>query len=446
MLTVLPGAPPLPPPLTARPYQPRGGALDLFLAHEAEVVIEGPANTGKSRGALEKLHLCAEKYAGMRGLIVRQTRESCTESVLVTFETKVVPPGHPILAGPDRANRQRYVYPNGSEIVVAGLVAHSKDNRAKVMSTEYDLIYAAEATEISEDDAEKLTTRLRNKVMPYQQLILDVNPGPPTHWINQRANRGQTRRILSRHRDNPTFSAQDQAFLDALTGVRRDRLRDGRWAAAEGLVYADWDAAVHLIEPFPIPADWPRLRAVDFGYTNPFVCQWWASDPDGRLYLYRELVGVGRRVDEWAVEIGTLTGGEHITATVADHDAEDRATLAAHGVPTDPAHKAVSPGLQAVAARLAVAGDGRPRLYVLRNSLVRRDPTLTERKAPQGWAEEIEAYAWPVAADGKPQKEAPVKVDDHSMDTGRYAVMYYDAALVPAGTVEPKVLETLEAW
>jgi len=426
MLSVLPGAPPAAPPPETCPYQPRGGALDLLLAHDPEVLIEGPANTGKSRAALEKLHLCAGKYPGMRGLIVRQTRESCTESVLVTFETKVVPPGHPILRGPDRANRQRYTYPNGSEIVVAGLVAHSKDNRAKVMSTEYDLIYAAEATELREDDAEKLTTRLRNKRMPYQQIIFDVNPTAPTHWLNQRANRGQLRRILSRHRDNPTFTAQDQAFLDRLTGVRRDRLRDGKWGAAEGLVYPEWDAAVHLIDPFPIPAAWPRRRAIDFGYTNPFVCQWWATDPDGRAYLYRELLGVGRRVTQWGAEILELTGDERIEETVADHDAEDRATLDDQGVPTVAAKKEVSPGVQAVTDRLVPAGDGRPRLYVLRGSLVRRDPVLIERKAPQGWAEEIEAYCWPLAGDGKPQKEAPVKQDDHSMDTGRYLVARLD--------------------
>jgi len=282
--------------------------------------------------------------------------------------------------------------------------------------------------------------------MPYQQLILDVNPSAPTHWINQRANRGQLRRILSRHADNPIFTAEDQATLDSLSGVRRTRLRDGRWAAAEGLVYDGWDAAVHLVDPFAIPPEWPRIRAVDFGYTNPFVCQWWAMDPDGRLYLYRELVGVGQRVDQWGPEIVRLTGSERIDATVADHDAEDRATLASVGVPTIAAIKAVSPGVQAVAARLGRAGDDRPRLYVLRESLVRRDPVLTERKAPQGWAEEIEAYAWPVSGDGKPQKEAPVKVDDHSMDTGRYAVMYYDAPSMIPGTVQEQVLDTLEAW
>ena len=78
------------------------------------MLISGPAGTGKSRGCLEKLHFLASKYAKMRGLIVRKTRASLTESALVTFEEKVVPANHPILNGAGRAHRQAYRYPNGS--------------------------------------------------------------------------------------------------------------------------------------------------------------------------------------------------------------------------------------------------------------------------------------------------------------------------------------------
>ena len=460
MLAVLPGAPPAPPPPAARPYQPRGGALALFTAHDAEVLIEGPANTGKSRAALEKLHLCCTKYPGIRALVVRQTRESCTESVLVTFETKVVPDGHPILRGPDRASRARYTYPNGSELVVAGLVAHSKDNRAKVMSTEYDLIYVAEATEVSEDDAEKLTTRLRNKRMPYQQIIFDVNPSAPTHWLNQRANRGQTRRILSRHSDNPTFSAQDQAFLDALTGVRRERLRDGRWAAAEGLVYDGYDPAVHLVDPAPIPAEWPRTRALDFGFTNPFVCQWWALSPDDQLVRYRELYVTGRLVTDAAADILTAeilpdawpvlqsgyagepagwpflawarrhhpTAFERIGVTVADHDAEDRATLLRLGIATQKAKKAVGTGIQAVQERMLLRGDGTPGLVLHKGALLAPDPALRAARLPTCTEEELDGYIWEPTADGKQNKETPLKRNDHGCDTMRYAVMHHTRA------------------
>lgn len=420
----------VPPTPAQRAYRPVGAALDLLYAKDREILYEGPAGTGKSRGALEKLHILAEKYPGMRGVILRKTRASLTDTTLVTFEEKVLPAGSPVAAGPQREQRHSYKYPNGSELVVGGM-----DKPSKIMSSEYDVALLDEATEFTEDDLESITTRLRNGVMPFQQLIALVNPGPPSHWLNQRALRGAMRRLLSRHQDNPRlwrdgrwtpFGAQYIATLDALTGVRKQRLRHGIWAAAEGMVYDAWDPAIHLIDAFAIPRDWRRIRAIDFGFVNAFVCQWWAIDGDGRMYRYRELYRTGRLVRDHAEEIAALSAGEVYEATIADHDAEDRATLHAAGIRTIPAHKAISPGLQAVQARLAVAGDGRPRLFFLRGALVARDPALAERHRPCCAEEEIEGYVWEPAAGGKPGKEAPVKRDDHGMDCTRYAVAYVD--------------------
>ena len=270
-------------------------------------------------------------------------------------------------------------------------------------------------------------------------LFGDCNPGPPTHWILQRP----TLRLLhSRHEDNPTLydeagrrtpqGERTMAILDTLTGVRKDRLRDGRWAAVEGVVYEGWSRALHLIDPFPIPAEWRRIRSVDFGYTNPFVCQWWAMDGDGRMYRYREIYHTRRLVEDHAASILELTGSERIEATICDHDAEDRATLERHGVPTVPATKDVSPGIQAVQGRLALAGDGKPRLFLLRDALVDRDEALASAHKPTCTEQEIEVYSWPKGADGKPVKEQPVKVDDHGCDDARYAVAYVDGLGVRA--------------
>jgi len=417
-----------------RPYEPRGAALDLWRCRELEVLIEGPAGTGKRRAALEKLYACAHKYPGMRGLIVRKTRSSASESVLVTFEGKVVPANHPCLRGTQRRFRSVYEFANGSTIVVGGMDRAGNDHAARIMSSEYDMICAFEATEFSQDDWERLLTRLRNNKMAYHQIIADCNPAAPSHWLNVRANDGGMARLLSRHQDNPLLhkstgeatkaGAAYIVNLGRLSGLRRMRLLEGRWAAAEGLVYDEFDPAVHLIDSFEIPQDWTRIRSIDFGYTNPFVCQWWALDGDGRMYLYRELYGAGRLVSEWAREIKSYP--DHVVTTVADHDAEDRATLAAEGIHTIPARKAISSGIEAVKRRLAVAGDGRPRLFVLRDVLVSRDEALHEAGKPCCTAEEIEGYVWPKGQDGKPNKEAPVKDDDHGMDTLRYAVAHVD--------------------
>jgi phage terminase large subunit len=411
----------------ASAYRPYGAALELFYCRDREVLLDGPAGTGKSRAALEKLHLCALKYAGMRGLIARKTRESLTHSALVTFEEKVLPAGASMHRSIQRRMRTIYRYPNGSEVVVLGL-----DKPEKVMSAEYDLIYVQEATELSLEEWERLLTRLRNGVMPYQQLLGDCNPGAPTHWLNQRCESGATTRLRSRHEDNPTVTPAYLATLDALTGARKLRLRHGKWVASEGAVYGEeWDPAVHLVDRLPKGSkEWPRFWSVDFGFTNPFVWQEWAQDGDGRLWMAREIYRTGTLVEDLAREILAVTKGEPAPkAVICDHDAEDRATLERHlGLKTVRAWKGISDGIQAVKSRLRRAGDGRPRLFFLRDACRRRDPVLSESHRPACTVEEFDGYVWGerrVAGQVVSQEE-PADRDNHGMDACRYAIAHVD--------------------
>jgi len=279
-----------------------------------------------------------------------------------------------------------------------------------------------EGRELSQDDWESLLTRLRHGKMPYQQAIIDTNPDAPTHWLNQRAAQGKMTRLLSRHQDNPAVTTSYLATLDQLTGSRRHRLRQGVWSTTQGVVYDQWNPAVHLIDRFDIPTHWPRLRAIDFGFTHPFVCQWWAWDEDGRLYLYRELYKTHGLVQDHAQQIVSLSADEPIHATVADHDAEDRATLHRHGVSTLPAHKSIRQGIELVQARLRVAGDGRPRLMLLRDSLVARDPHLEDARLPVCCEQEFENYTW----DTRAVRELPADANNHALDALRYAVACLD--------------------
>ena len=416
-----------------RLYVPYGAAALLWTDRSAEILLSGPAGTGKSRGCLEKILAVAEHWPGSRILVCRKTRRSLTETGLVTFEEKVIPAGHPLLAGPRRPFRSSYLHPNKSEIIVGGL-----DDLTKIMSGEYDMIFVQEAIEASEDDIEKLTTRLRNGVMPFQQLIMDTNPAEPIHWLKLRCDRGATVFYDSRHEDNPTLfdpktgemTEQGRSYiatLDRLTGPRKDRLRFGRWVQAEGVVYDGWNTAIHLIDRFEIPAAWPRFWSIDFGYTNPFVWQAWAVDPDGRLYLYREIYMTQVLVEDHALVIQAVTKNDpRPRMIVCDHDAEDRATLARKlGMVNFPAYKAINAGIQGVTNRLRIAGDGKARLFILRDSLVRRDTQLPDGK-PWCTAQEFDSYIWPKGIDGKPLKEEPVDDNNHGMDALRYQVASTD--------------------
>lgn len=437
-------------------YEPYGAAAALFEDRSDELLISGPAGTGKSRAALEKLHLMMLVNPGARGLIVRKTLASLTASGLVTWRDKVTKEGqlYNVLRyfGGSSAEPAQYKYSNGSVVVVGGM-----DKATKIMSTEYDCVYVQEATELTENDWEMLTSRLRNGRISFQQLLADCNPAQPTHWLKARADKGQLNLLESRHEDNPVLYTRDGhrtavgasylAKLENLTGVRRDRLYKGIWAAADGLVYDEFDPAVHLIDRFDIPAAWPRYWAVDFGFTNPFVCQFWASDPDGRLYLYRELYMTGRTVDEHAATIakqvmrrpvkqpGRAWTGEwrepRPQAVICDHDAEGRVVFERElGVSTRNAHKAVTEGVQAVQKRLRKAGDGKPRLFLLRDALIERDRTLDDEKRPVCTLDEITGYVWDQTT-GERLKESPRKLDDHGMDAMRYLVADADMGRKP---------------
>ena len=523
---------------TQLPYHPGPVAQALLCDVSEELVLSGPAGTGKSRACLEKLHLALEEWPDCRALLVRKTRTSLTETGLVTFEQHVLPLQHAARTPVQRRNRQSYDYPNGSHLVVAGL-----DNPQRIMSTEYDLIYVQEATELTENDWEMLLTRLRNGKMPYQQLLADCNPDTPTHWLKRRAENGLLQMLESRHEDNPRlwnpqiadWTEVGRAYLqklDRLTGARHHRLRLGRWVGAEGVVYEGWDRALHLLhrndpllnnttpsasgtgfssppasggrwgdissggwgsevsgswgeagnsfpkpplrrgfsvydqpiqipppgsgnrwdpihrQPAPPPApidprwadgladdllpSWPRFWVVDFGYTQPFVWQAWAQDPDGRLYRYREIYRTQRLVEDHAREILALTAKEPRPQVIlCDHDAEDRATLERHlGMGTTPAHKSVSDGIQAVASRLRPAGDGKPRLFLLRDSLISRDEALFEARKPTCTEDEIDGYIWNTTS-GRHKGEEPLKANDHGMDAMRYLVAYQDLQFKP---------------
>lgn len=404
-------------------FRPSDRQIEVMRAREPEVLLDGPKDCGKTLSALEVMHARAQKYPRSRHLLARKTRHSLTQSAMVTLRDRV-------FSEKDRreirfhVSSQEYRYPNGSVIVVCGL-----DDPTRLQSSEYDTALIPEATEVSVADWEMVGGLLRNGRMPYAQLMGDCNPSYPKHWLNQRCHTGATRRIRFRHADNPSITPERIARLAAMTGVRRKRLFEGLWCVAEGSVFEDsFDPAVNVIDSFDPPADWRRWWAIDFGFSNPFVWQAWAEDGDGRLYLYREIYHTRRLVEDHARQIKMVTAGEPPPAAIiCDHDAEDRATLERHlGMKTRGAWKpagSVRIGIDAAASRMRPAGDGRPRLFIMRGALVERDDDLFGARGeplPASTEEEIEAYMW------NPKRDEPVREFDHGADCLRYLVAHVD--------------------
>lgn len=430
----------------------RGSALEIQSSTEFEIIIQGPAETGKTFAALWRVDAFLRQYPKSVGIIVRKTRASLFSTVLRTYAKIVALKGNDVKPYGGK-KPEWYEYPNGSILYVDGL-----DKAEKLLSGEFDIIYGNQVEEFSASDWETLTTRATGRAgnAPYTIILGDCNPATQHHWILQRKS---IKLLPSFHRDNPRLYDALGVLTDAgkrtleilgrLTGVRFYRLLKGLWVSAEGAIYNDYNPDLHLVNWFEPPRDWLRFTVIDFGYNNPFVCQWWCLSPDDVLYLYREIYMTGRLVDDHAKQIQQLENWyitnangdlildrdsrpidnperEPIYARIADHDAEDRATLERNGISTIAAYKAVKLGIEAVQLRMRPRGDGLPGICFMRDTLVEVDQELADQHKPTCTIEEIESYVWEKSVDGKPTKEAPRKVDDHGMDDVRYLVAFVD--------------------
>lgn len=378
---------------------------DAIMAQDPEVLVVGPAGTGKTFAICVKIHMLALQYPGVRFLMTRKTLESLKSGALATF-TKHIQPHMGVCVETFGGNKffpAEFRYSNSSVILVTGM-----DKADKILSSEFDLIFPNEATELAESDWEILTSRLRNGVMPFQQIIADCNPSGPRHWLNQRCNAGTTRRIQTTHRDNPAYwdaSMGDwtpmgrqyvETTLAGLTGVQRKRLYEGVWAAAEGIVYPEFVPEMIRTED---THGWTTYLAVDVGSKNPTVVLTCHVAGDGRVHVSRELYRRNMSSTDIVAAIETEADRSTPDGIYIDPSAKGYITdLQRGGYPAVPADNDVLEGIQRVKGVLTGGFS--------------IDPDCIET------IDEFGLYAYP--DNPKIETDKPVKEHDHGMDCLRY--------------------------
>jgi PBSX family phage terminase large subunit len=178
----------------------------------------------------------------------------------------------------------------------------------------------------------------------------------------------------------------------------------GEFTRPEGLVYPP----PQVVDPFPVPPEWPRYAGLDLGYHNPTAAVLLARDPDGVWYAIREyyererlLSDHARALLPWAKEEGAIAFAGDPSA------AQELAELRRLGLPVVPAPRLpVRAGIDAV-HRLVAEG----RLKIFRG--------LTHL------LDEWESYRWETR--GEEVLDEPHKENDHLMDALRYAITYAHA-------------------
>lgn len=306
-----------------------------------EFLIEGPGGTGKSWGVEQAWLYLAEEYPGMRMAWVRHTRKSHTDSTQQTWEAKVAGRGHKCIHGTaERKNRTNYLWPEArkevrgkvyegrSEIVIAGM-----DNAENLFSTEWDVIWVEEAKQLMLKDYESLLRANRNNHMPFQLLVATTNPGPETHWLNQRpeqwrepdacpaceneddwreieehegvggcyecrdcqtqveVSEKKMERVVTTHKDNPAYwdvklkewtklGRKYLRGLRAMSGALFSQLYKGLWVGEQGMVLSEFDKRIHLLTghmtDHPEGGKWLHVK----GWEDPVWLRWFAGGMD----------------------------------------------------------------------------------------------------------------------------------------------------------------------
>jgi PBSX family phage terminase large subunit len=261
-----------------------------------------------------------QRAPGLKVLFLRKVLKSAAESFddLVRRVFAHIP--HDMRDG-------RVVFENESRILIGGF--NNERDIDKYLGIEYDVIVIEESTQLTGEKRDKIRGSLRTSRLDWRTRMYEsTNPDGIGHsafkelYIQPFRSRteNKTRFFPSTYRDNPLLPKEYIEYLQSLKGSLGSAWRDGDWDVFSGMSFPQFDPDLHVIQPFQIPAHWPKWRAIDWGTGAPFCCLWLAKDLDrNRVFVYREIYQNRLTDREQARLVKELTPpDERITITYAD--------------------------------------------------------------------------------------------------------------------------------
>lgn len=248
------------------------------------------------------------------------------------------------------------------------------------------------------------------------KLWFNCNPDGPYHWFYRSwITQCRRLRLVYLHftmEDNLSLSEEVKArYRRQYTGVFYRRYILGQWAAAEGLVYHNFDREKNVVSRLPDCCAQPRLGggryyiSVDYGTRNPFSAGLWCVY-EGTATRIREYYHDGRKQEP-------RTDEEHYRALV-----ELAGEFPVEKLVIDPS---------AASMMETIRRHGRFRVRAARNQVAEGIADVT-RLLAQGKLKihesctdclrEFASYRW----DEKASEDRVIKENDHAMDDIRYFV------------------------
>ena len=282
--------------------------LPLFFDESRYLVLCGGGGSGKSIFAGRKVLERVTTEKGHRWLVCRKVARTLRDSCFAQLRGQLGE-HYPKAGAKVNVSDMRITFPNGSEILFAGL-----DDVEKLKSI-YDItgIWVEEASEITEGDFNQLDIRLRTDFPYYLQMILSFNPISITHWLKKRFfdktdERARTHR--STYKDNRFLTEEAVRTLEAFKDADPYYYQVyclGEWGVTGKTVF-DGQAVAERLSRIPEPVKrgyWEdgapekpgktedegtphqALRA-SFPQGKPGTEGRWTEDANGPVQIFRE--------------------------------------------------------------------------------------------------------------------------------------------------------------
>ncbi len=205
--------------------------------------------------------------------------------------------------------------------------------------------------------------------------------------------------------DNPYLDQDEiEKVSKTMSEAELNSRRYGKFAADAGLVYYEFDEAVHVVEPFAVPVDWFDKISIDPGLNNPLSCHFYAVSPDGVVYVIAEHYRSGKDVDWHSAAINALADALHWPRR---NDGRLEALIdAAAGQHTLSGVKSVTE----LFYEKGILADSRVKGYLTGEG---NGPKIFIFKSCPNLIREIKSYFWHAG-------DTPQKKDDHALDELRY--------------------------
>lgn len=358
--------------------QPKQRAFMKSIEDYPVTFFGGARGGGKSKGLRFIMLLRRMKYAGSQGAIFRKTYpELESNHIRPLFED------FPQLRPYYNESKKTLSLPNGS--ILQFCHCENEKDVDLYQGREFHDLAIDEAGQWSESMFRKLQGSNRSSKPGIKaRAILTGNPGGIGHsWLkrlfidrrfNDRELPTDYNFIQSLIGDNLALIENDPAYVNRLNAEPNEALRKaylhGDWDILAGQYFTEIRREVHLIEPFNIPVHWTRFGAYDFGFTHPAAFGWFACDEDGNIYLYREYVKSGQRIDEYASELHKYADTKKLEYIKAGWDCWAVKSVLKSGTPPTIAEEFLNYGITLTRAAIdRILGATQVRNYLAWNNL-----------------------------------------------------------------------------